>query len=78
MRLYECCLSWFISCGHLNQDGGEVTWHALSLALIKMAASHMVAFVLVRSLAKMEKAAFLLFKNIYFTKRNVDHLYSML
>lgn len=32
---YECCLR-FITQGHIHRDDCEVTWHALSLNLIKM------------------------------------------
>lgn len=32
---YECCLRFIIQ-GHIHRDDCEVTWHALSLNLVKM------------------------------------------
>lgn len=47
-----CCHSWFVPCGHLNQNSGEVTWHVFYLTSVKMAASHIVALISMMSSAK--------------------------
>lgn len=52
MKFYGCCHSWFIH-GHLNQDSSEVTWYSLTLTLVKMATSHKVDSILMRSSGKM-------------------------
>lgn len=51
-KFYGCCFHWFISRGHLKIVV-KITRHVLSLNLVKMAASHMAASILMRSSTKM-------------------------